>query len=141
MMGDQQRSVVGGTAADGVGAAGTRSADGHAVQILVYNHVDGGQADASPSTAVSLTLNNLPFTGAIRVRQYIVDHDHANSYRPWLAMGSPGRPTQAQWVALRDAAELCYCETTVQPAAGAWQLKFAQNIYGVDLFEITAAVQ
>ena len=101
MMGDQQLGVTGGTTGDGVGAAATRSADGKTVQVLVYNHVDGAQADSSQSAAVSLTLNNLPFTGPIRVRQYIVDRNHANSYRAWLAMGSPPR---ADPVAVGDAA-------------------------------------
>jgi xylan 1,4-beta-xylosidase len=138
MLGDQQLRVTGGTAADGVGAAATRSSDGSAVQVLVYNHVDGGQADSSTASTVSLTLNNLPFTGSIRVRQYIVDRGHANSYRAWLAMGQPPRPTQAQWVMLRDAAELCYYETTATPAGGSWTVTFPQSVYGVDLFEIRA---
>ena len=138
-MGDQQLSVSGGTAADGVDAAATRSADGSAVQVLVYNHVDGGQADASQSTVVSLTVNNLPWTSPVRIRQYIVDRNHANAYRKWMAIGSPANPNQAQWLQLRDAAELCYYETIAQPAAGAWTLTFAQNVYGVDLFEIGAS--
>jgi len=137
-MGDQELSVSGGTAADGVGAAATRSADGSAVQVLVYNHVDGGQADASQSSVVSLTVNNLPWTTPVRIRQYIVDRNHANAYRKWMAIGSPPNPNQAQWLQVRDAAELCYYETTVQPAAGAWTMTFAQNVYGVDLFEISA---
>jgi xylan 1,4-beta-xylosidase len=139
MMGDQQLGVTGGTIGDGVGAAATRSADSSAVQILVYNHVVGGQADSSQANLVSLTVNNLPFTGSgsIRVRQYIVDRGHANSYRAWLAMGSPSNPNQSQWVTLRDAAELCYYETTVQPSGGSWTLLYPQSIYGVDLFEIT----
>jgi xylan 1,4-beta-xylosidase len=139
MMGDQRLSVTGGTTADGVGAAATRSTDGSALQILVYNHVDGGLADVTKATPVALTLTNLPFTGRIRVRQYVVDHGHANAYRAWIAMGSPSNPTQPQWVTLRDAAELCYFETTAQPAAGAWTLTFPQNFYGLNLFEITAA--
>jgi xylan 1,4-beta-xylosidase len=139
MMGAERLRVTGGTAADGVGAAATRSSDGSALQILVYNHVDGGQADASKSSSVSLTLNNLPFTGRIRVRRTIVDYGHANAYRAWLALGSPSNPTQAQWVMLRDAAELCYYETTAQPTAGAWTTTFPQNFYGVALFELTAA--
>jgi beta-xylosidase len=106
---------------------------------LVYNHVDGGQADAGQASVVSLTLNNLPWTSPIRIRQYIVDRNNANAYRVWLAMGSPARPTQSQWVMLRDAAELCYYETTAQPAGGAWTLTFPQNVYGVGLFEISAS--
>jgi hypothetical protein len=54
-------------------------------------------------------------------------------------MGSPSRPTQAQWVMLRDAAELCFYETTAQ-VAGSATLTFAQNIYGVALFEISSAL-
>ena len=137
-MGDQQLGVTGGTAADGVGAAATRSADGKAVQVLVYNHVNGGLADSSQAAVVSLTLNNLPFTGPIRVRRTIVDRNHANAYQVWLTMGSPSRPTQAQWVMLRDAAELCFYETTAQVTAGSATLTFAQNIYGVALFEISS---
>ena len=84
-----------------MGAVATRSADGKTVQVIVYNHVDGGQADSGQSAVVSLTVNNLPFTGAIRVRQYIVDRNHANSYRAWLATGaSPA----AEPVTVGDAA-------------------------------------
>jgi xylan 1,4-beta-xylosidase len=137
MMGDQQLGVTGGTTGDGVGAAATRSTDGSAVQVLVYNHVTGGAADSSQASVVSLTVSNLPFTGAVRVRQYIVDRGHANSYRAWLAMGSPTNPNQSQWVTLRDAAELCYYETTVQPTGGSWTLLYPQSVYGIDLFEIT----
>jgi hypothetical protein len=39
---------------------------------------------------------------------------------------------------LRDAAELCYYETTATPTAGSWTLTFNQNVYGVTLFEISA---
>jgi beta-xylosidase len=137
MMGDEQLGVTGGATGNGVGAAASRSTDGSTIQILVYNHTDNGAADASVGNVVSLTVNNLPFTGAIRARQYIVDYSHANSYRPWLAMGSPARPTQAQWVTLRDAAELCYYDTTAQPTAGSVTLTFPQNNFGVSLIEIT----
>jgi beta-xylosidase len=138
MMGDQQLSVTGGTTDDGVNAAATRSADARTVQILVYNHVNGAQADSSQSAVVSLTVNNLPFTGPVRVRQTIVDRGHANAYRAWLAIGAPPRPNQAQWVALRDAAELCHYETTAEATAGAWTLTFPSSVYGLNLIEIAA---
>jgi xylan 1,4-beta-xylosidase len=140
MMGDKQLAVSGGATGDGVGAAATTTTDGTGVQVLAYNHVTGGAADATQSTVVSMTLNNLPFTGQILIRHYIVDSAHANSYRAWVALGSPPNPTQAQWITLRDAAELCYYETIAQPTAGAWTFQYAQSVYGVDLFQITAAV-
>jgi xylan 1,4-beta-xylosidase len=144
MMSDQQLRVTGGTTADGVNAAATRSADGRTVEILVYNHVDGGQADSTTFSKVSLTVSNLPFSGPIRARQYIVDRAHANAYRAWQALSSPATPNEAQWVKVRDAAELCYYETISQPsgtagAGGAWTLTFPQNVYGVDLIELSAA--
>jgi hypothetical protein len=83
-------------------------------------------------------VNNLPFTGVVRARRYIVDYTHANSYRPWLAMSRPARPTQAQWVTLRAAAELCYYDTTVQASAGSVAFTFPQNVYGVSLIELTS---
>jgi xylan 1,4-beta-xylosidase len=137
MMGDQQLVVTGSATGNGVGAGATRSTDGSKIQVLVYNHSDSA---ASPSTTnvVSLTVNNLPFTGAVRARQYIVDVAHANSYRPWVAMGMPAKPTQAQWVTLRDAAELCYYDTTAQATGGSVTLTFPQNIYGVSLIELTS---
>jgi xylan 1,4-beta-xylosidase len=137
MMGDQQLVVTGSAAGDGVGAGASRSTDGSKVQVLVYNHRDVG-GDASTNNNVTLTVENLPFTGAVRVRRYIVDYTHANSYRPWLAMGRPARPTQAQWVTLRAAAELCYYDTTVQASAGSVAFAFPQNVYGVSLIELTS---
>jgi hypothetical protein len=53
-------------------------------------------------------------------------------------MGSPANPTQPQWVTLRDSAELCYYETTAQPAGGSATFQFAQSVYGVDLFQISS---
>ena len=138
MMGDQQLTVTGSAAANGVGAGASRSTDGSAIQILVYNHTDNGVADVTMGNVVSLTVNNLPFTGAVRARQYIVDSAHANSYRPWMAMGSPMKPTQAQWVTLRDSAELCYYDTTVQSTGGSVTLTFPQKNFGVSLIELTS---
>jgi len=136
-MGDQQLRVTGGVTGDGVNAAATRSADGHAVQILVYDHVDGGAGDSSKSAVVSLTVSNLPFTGPIRVRRTIVDRGHANAYRVWQTIGQPARPTQSQWVMLRDAAELCYYDTTA-PAGASVTLTLPQSVYGVQLIELSA---
>ena len=53
-------------------------------------------------------------------------------------MKQPQKPTQQQWVMLRDAAELCYYETTATPAGGSWTFTYPQNVYGVDLIEISA---
>ena len=138
LMGDVQVSATGGTTGDGVNAAATLSGDSSALQILVYNHVDGGTASATDSTLVNLTVNNLPFgAGPLRVRQYIVDHTHANAYTTWVGQGSPAKPTATQWSALSTSAELCYFDTMVTPAGNSLSLMFPQNNYSVSLLVVS----
>jgi xylan 1,4-beta-xylosidase len=138
MMGDTQLAVTGGTIADGVNAAATIAADQGSLQILVYNHVAGAQADPTQASMVTLSVDNVPFApGPVRVRQYVVDHTHANAYTAWVGMNKPPAPTPAQWSALRDAAEPCYYETTTNLPGRSWSVQFPQNVYGVSLFEIS----
>ncbi len=137
MMGDTQVSATGGDTTEGVNATATVSADGSALQILVYNHHSGPQVDPTQSALVSVTVDNIPFApGSIRLRHYTVDHTHANSHTAWIAMNRPGRPTQAQWTQLRDAAELCYYETTATVSGSSWSVTFPQYQYGVTLLEL-----
>jgi hypothetical protein len=83
-------------------------------------------------------VNNLPFAaGPLRVRQYIVDHTHANAYTTWVGQGSPAKPTAAQWSALSAAAELCYFDSMVTPANNSLSLMFPQNNYSVSLLVIS----
>jgi hypothetical protein len=108
------------------------------MQILVYNHTDGGMASSTTSTLVNLTVNNLPFaSGAVRVRQYLLDRTHGNAYTTWVSQGSPARPTAAQWTALAASAELCYYETTVTPTGNSWAVMFPQNNYSVSLLVLS----
>ena len=115
-MGDTLLPTTGGTIGDGVAAAATASSDRKSLQILVYNHVNGAQADSRQSSLVMLSVDNLAFApGSVRVRQYVVDRTHANSHTAWIAMGKPLQPTREQWATLRDAAKLCYYEARVEP--------------------------
>jgi xylan 1,4-beta-xylosidase len=134
MMGDTRISTSGGTTSDGVNAAATVSSDGSAVQILVYNHVTGGAGDSSKASQVKLTVNNIPGTGALKIRQYLLDRTHANAYQAWVGLGKPAKPSEAQWTQLSSAAELCYFETTATGAS--WSTTYPQNVYGVSLFTI-----
>ena len=106
--------------------------------MLVYNHVDGGQADPLASSVVSVQFNNIPLAPAkIRVRHYVVDHTHSNAYDTFAQMGRPPQPTQSEWAELRRASELCYYEATVTPKDAAWAVTFPQNIYSVGLLVLT----
>lgn len=134
LMGDVRLSATGGTTSDGVGVAATQSSDAGALQILVYNHVDGGAASSSGSKRVRLNVNNIPFApGSMRVRHYMVALNRSNSYTRWKNMGRPTRPSQTQWTQLRDAAESCYYETTANLSGQSRTVTYPQNTYGVSL--------
>ena len=134
MMGDTSVSTTGGTTSDGVNATATVSSASSAVQILVYNHVTGGAADSSKSSQVKLTVNNIPGTGTLKIRQYLLDRSHANAYQTWVGLGKPAQPSASQWTQISSAAELCYFETTATGTS--WSATYPQNVYGVSLFTI-----
>jgi xylan 1,4-beta-xylosidase len=139
LLGDVRLSTSGGTVEDGVNAVATASEDDGAGQVMVYDHVNGGEADSAASDLVSLTVNDLPFdTERVAVRHYMLDRERSNSYRAWLAMGAPQLPTEEQWVELADAAALCYYETSATlGAGGSWTVTYPQHVYGVSLFVLT----
>jgi xylan 1,4-beta-xylosidase len=141
LLGDVRLASSGGTVEDGVNVVATTAADGGAVEVLVYNHVNGGEADATSSDLVSLTVNDLPFDAEnVSVRHYMVDRNHSNSHRAWLDMGAPKQPTEEQWATLADAATLCYYEASAAVGAGgSWTVTYPQNVYGVSLFVIAPA--
>jgi xylan 1,4-beta-xylosidase len=137
MLGDVRISSAGGTTADGVNALATVSADNSAVQVLVYNHVNGGAADSATSSLVQLTVNNLPLSGSLSVRHYLVDRSHSNSYRTWVDLGRPPQPSEAQWTQLSESAQLCYYQASATPVGSSWTITYPQNVYGVSLFVLT----
>jgi xylan 1,4-beta-xylosidase len=139
LLGDVRLSSSGGTVEDGVNLVATAAEDGSAVQVLVYNHVNGGRGDSESSELVSLTVENLPFdTENVAVKHYMVDRVRSNSFRAWYDMGRPMAPTEEQWVELADAAMLCYYPTTRAIGSGrSFTITYPENVYGVSLFVLT----
>jgi hypothetical protein len=135
LLGDTVVSTSGGTTGNGVNAVATVSADGSAVQVLVYNHVSGGTASSSTTNPVELTVNNIPGAGSLTVRQYVLDRGHSNSYQKWVSLSSPAKPSQAQWTQLSSAAELCHYQASGSGAS--WTVTYPQAVYGVSLFVLS----
>jgi xylan 1,4-beta-xylosidase len=79
----------------------TRRADGAIVIALWNTPVVGGGGDRRE---VVLQLNSL--TGRKKATIYRVDADHGSLLKAYTAMNSPAYPTQAQILALRQAAQL-----------------------------------
>ena len=65
-------------------------------------HYDDVPAPAAP---IRLSIEGLP-AGRATLTHYRIDEDHSNSYAAWLKMGSPQKPTPAQYAELEKASEL-----------------------------------
>jgi xylan 1,4-beta-xylosidase len=140
-MTDTRISLTGGTTGDGVNGFATLSADNKSMQVLLYNHVDGGAASSAQSDSVVLTVNNIPFSpGSVKVEYWLVDSSHSNAYHLWQALGSPKIPTASQWTQIKAAADLAYAEPpeTLALAQKTFTKKFHCNVYGVGLINLTS---
>lgn len=135
-------SCTGGKITDGLNAVATVSANNDSLQILVYNHYDGGAADPTTIDNVTLTVDSIPFAPAqIRAEHWVVDYSHSNAYRPWVTMGKPAKPTAGQWAQLKQAAMLTHFDSVATPTltGKSWSKTFTQNYYSVGLIILTKA--
>jgi xylan 1,4-beta-xylosidase len=112
-LGASRLTATGGTGtADGVDAFAAESAAGDEVEIIVYDYYGSVALSSVTGTdTVTLTVNNLPFTGPAYVTQFPVDAGHANPYGVWTTQGKPVTPTEAQWEAMRSAQHLVPTQT------------------------------
>jgi xylan 1,4-beta-xylosidase len=71
--------------------------------VLLWNYHDDDLP--APPAPITLTIGGLPAGPAI-VTHFRIDDTHSNSYSAWLKMGSPQKPTAAQYAELENASEL-----------------------------------
>jgi xylan 1,4-beta-xylosidase len=74
-----------------------------AATVLVWNYHDDDLPAADAN--VTLTIDGLP-QGRATVTHVRIDETHSNSYAAWQRMGSPQKPTPAQYAELERASEL-----------------------------------
>jgi xylan 1,4-beta-xylosidase len=77
--------------------------------VLIWNYHDDDLP--APPAPIALTIGGLP-AGRATVTHFRIDETHSNSYSAWVKMGSPQKPTPAQYAALEKASEL----ETLRPA-------------------------
>jgi xylan 1,4-beta-xylosidase len=77
--------------------------------VLIWNYHDDDVP--APPAPIALTIDGLP-VGRADVTHFRIDDTHSNSYSAWLKMGSPQKPTPAQYRELERASEL----QTLRPA-------------------------
>ena len=71
--------------------------------VLMWNYHDDDLP--APAAPITLTIEGLP-AGRATVTHFRIDETHSNSYSAWLRMGSPQKPTPAQYAELERASEL-----------------------------------
>jgi xylan 1,4-beta-xylosidase len=84
-----------------ISALAARSA--RSATVLVWNYHDDDLP--APPAPVTVTVDGVP-AGRATVTHTRIDDTHSNSYAAWLKMGSPQKPTAAQYAALERASEL-----------------------------------
>jgi xylan 1,4-beta-xylosidase len=78
--------------------------DQNQLAVLAWHYHDddlpGDDAD------IELKINNLPKNGTARLRRFVIDQTHSNSFASWQKMGSPQSPTAEQIAQLEKAGQL-----------------------------------
>jgi xylan 1,4-beta-xylosidase len=75
------------------------------LSIMVWHYHDDDLP--GPEAVVELAVNNLPLiSGEAKVEHFRIDENHSNAFTAWKKMGSPQRPTAAQYAQLEKAGQL-----------------------------------
>jgi xylan 1,4-beta-xylosidase len=131
--------------------AALASRDGRRVTIMAWHYHDDDVA--GPDADVTLALDGLqahpagakPGTnggltkGKAKLRHYRIDTTHSNAYTVWKNMGSPAKPTAAQYKQLEQASELTALKdapSTIDVTDGKATLKFALPRQAVSLLVV-----
>jgi xylan 1,4-beta-xylosidase len=111
------------------------SADAGTVAVLVSHYHDSGKP--GPEAAIDLTVSGLP-AGQFLIQHYRVDNEFSNSYEHWKKMGSPQKPTAAQYAELEKAGQLQLLESPRRIASegGRIHLQFSLPRHGVSLLRL-----
>jgi xylan 1,4-beta-xylosidase len=115
-----------------VGALASR--DSRRVAVLVWHYHDDDVP--GPGADVSLVVDGLGGNErAAKLQHFRIDADHSNAYAAWQRMGSPERPSAAQYSALEKASELAplTAPSTLPISGGRATIPFTLPRQGVSL--------
>jgi len=113
------------------------SIEGRRLSVMVWHYHDDDVA--GPDAAVELGLAGLPGPpGTAALQHYRVDADHSNAFEAWKRLGAPTALDEAQYQALRKAAELALLggDQDIAVAGGSATVKFTLPRQGVSLLVI-----
>lgn len=104
--------------------------------VLVWNYHDLNTI--APSSPVRISLSGLP-VDQVKLSHYRIDDEFSNSYEVWKKMGSPQKPTPAQYAELEKAGQLQLFSPpeTVKTKDGTATLDFQLPRQGVSLLKFS----
>ena len=111
--------------------------DNHRVSVLVWSYHD--DSNQSASAPIRLRIEGLPQSiSQVLLEHWRVDHDHSNAYTAWQAMGSPQRPSAAEYGRLKAAGQLQLLEPPrwVAVTDDVIELTFAEAPQAISLLDL-----
>ena len=115
-----------------VGALASR--DARRATVLAWHYHDDDVP--GPAAEISLALEGLGLKqGKAKVQHFRIDGDHSNAYTVWQGMGSPAKPSSAQYAQMEKASELAMLggPAGVDVADGRAMIRFTLPRQGVSL--------
>jgi xylan 1,4-beta-xylosidase len=75
--------------------------DDDSLAVMAWNFEDGMEQGVN-DRRLSVTIDNIPFSGRYRLVHYRIDAEHSSSYGEWVRLGKPAEPTPEQVAAIRE---------------------------------------
>src|SRR5262245_29149693 len=110
------------------------SPDPRRATVLAWHYHDDDVS--GPAADVSLAVEGLGLKqGKAKLQHFRIDGEHSNAYTAWQGMGSPAKPSSAQYAQLEKASELAMLggASGVDVADGRAMIRFTLPRQGVSL--------
>jgi xylan 1,4-beta-xylosidase len=115
-----------------VGALASR--DARRATVLAWHYHDDDVPGAAAD--ISLAMEGLALKqGKAKLQHFRIDSEHSNAYTVWQGMGSPPKPSAAQYAQMEKASELAMLpgQSSVDVADGRAMIRFTLPRQGVSL--------
>lgn len=111
---------------------------GHNVSVMVWNYQDDDVSGSA--TPVSLQMIGMPVDARrVLLHHYRIDGAHSNAYTIWKQMGSPERPSPADYAKLEAGGQLQLLESPrwIESREGAVHINFGLPLQGISLIQVS----
>jgi len=108
--------------------------------VLSWHHHDDDVP--GPEADIELSLSKLPGNGGpLLIEHFRIDQDHSNVFEAWKRMGSPQRPTPAQYAELERSSNLSLIGSPrwVRPEGGQLTIRYTLPRQAVSLLVLDRA--